>query len=168
MLGGKMITLLSRLKNEKIILTQFFTSLLLLVVTVAFCSLVGGPPEEKGVMSASISISLIIFMTIISFHGKEGVERILLAILGSFMVGFAAALAGSRLAFDPNIRNYFLASLVLSLGLSLSCVLYAMPENPNLNKVRLRGVIMWVYVTALAVLVNFIIIYWLPTYIRIP
>jgi uncharacterized membrane protein len=163
-----MVTLLTRLKNEKIILAQFFTSLLLLIVTIAFCSLIKGPPEEKGVMSASVSISLIIFVTTILFHRKEGVERVLLAILGSFMAGFAAALAGSRLAFDPNIRNYFLASLVLSLGLSLSCILYVMPENPNLEKIKLESAMIWICATALAALVNFIIIYWLPIYIRNP
>jgi hypothetical protein len=160
-----MVTSSSKLRSEKIVLTQFFTSLLLLTVTIAFCSLTSGSPEEKGVISASISIALVIFSTIISFRGGEGIERILLAILGSFIAGFAAALAGSRLAFDPNIRNYLLASLVLSFSLSLSCVLYAMPENPNLNKVKLRGAIIWICATALAALVNFLIIYWLPTYI---
>ncbi|MEM2341363.1 MAG: hypothetical protein QXX94_04525 [Candidatus Bathyarchaeia archaeon] len=156
---------LSKLRNEKIVFTQFLASLLLILITITSCFLGKGVPEEEGIVSAAISISFVIFMAVMSFRKIEPAERILFAFLGSFMAGFAATLAGSRLAFDPSIRSYFLASLALSFGLSFSCILYAMPENPNIAGAKLKSILVWVCTTVLAILVNFTIIYWLPTYI---
>jgi len=159
----RMMELLDRFGGEKIFVVQGGASLLLLVVTVIVCFINAHVPEESGVLSAAICIAVAVFAYLISTLSKEGAEGVFFAIIGSFISGLAATLIGSRLAFDPDIKSYFLASIALSLILSFSCILYAMPENISLKyRVKAKEILVWLCSTIMAVLVNFAIIYWLP------
>lgn len=154
--------LFEKLKGERIFLMQGFSSLLLLLVTVLFCSTSKGIPEENGIIAATISISIIIFVNAVLALAKEGIEGVFFAFIGSFMAGVAIAVAGARLAFDPSIGSYFLASLVLASILSLSSSLYVIPEKFGTSRIRLKGLACLIFILLLAVLVNFTIIYWVP------
>lgn len=154
--------LFGKLKSERAFVMQGISSILLLLVTVLFCSMSKGIPEENGVISASISISIIIFVNTVLALAREGSEGIFFAFVGSFMAGVTVAVVGSRLAFDPSIGSYFLASLVLASILSLSSSLYMMPEKFSASKIRLKEIVYWIFILVLAVLVNFTIIYWVP------
>ncbi|MBS7649247.1 MAG: hypothetical protein QXK89_08165 [Candidatus Bathyarchaeia archaeon] len=155
---------LNKLKGEKIFVVQGAVSLFLLIITVLVCSLSKGLPEENGIISAAICISVTIFIAIASTSLKEGAEGIAFAFIGSLISGIVASMVGSRITFDPSFpfRSYLISSLILAIALSLSCNLYMMPEKPDIHKDGLRGVLSWICVTAIAILINFIIIYWLP------
>lgn len=154
--------LLRGLGGERLFVVLGGSTLLLLIVTVIVCSLSRSLPEESGVASASISISIVMFISISSVLRREGAEGLLFALIGSFLSGLAAFMVGARFAFDPGLRSYLLSSLILSIFLSLSSILYVMPENPRERKPRLKSALIWAASTLLAVLANFAIIYWLP------
>lgn len=151
-----------KLKGEKVFIVQGFTSLLLLVITILVCSLSRRLPEENGIISATICASIVIFVNIALTLAKEGAEGIFFALVGSFMAGVAIVVAGSRLAFDPNIKSYFLASLTLSGILSISSNLYLIPEKFKFAGIKLKNLVFWILIILLAIMVNFAIIYWVP------
>ncbi|MBS7605018.1 MAG: hypothetical protein QXR84_00290 [Candidatus Bathyarchaeia archaeon] len=152
------------LGEEKVFVVEGAVSLLLLLITIIVCLFSGYVPEEKGVISASICASIVLFFSMISVLGKEGVEGFFYALVGSFMAWLALTLIGSRLAFDPNIGSYFLSSLVLSIILSLSGILYMLPENLSIIKgdISLKKTLTWFSSIVFTTAVNFMIIYWLP------
>lgn len=156
--------LVKRLGRERIIAVHGAISLLLIFITVIVCHFCNFIPEEGGITSAAICASIILFFTMVSVLGKEGIEGLFYALVGSFMAWLVLTLLGSRLAFDPSINNYFLASAVLSIVLSISGILYAMPENLNLKgeKSIMKRILIWLLSTTFSVIVNFIIIYWVP------
>ncbi|MEM2454815.1 MAG: hypothetical protein QXL85_01505 [Candidatus Bathyarchaeia archaeon] len=157
--------LMRGLGEEKIFVVQGVVSLLLLLITIIFCHFSSYPPEEEGVISAAICTSIVLFFSIISVLGKEGIEGCFYALVGSFMAWSALTLIGSRLAFDPNIGSYFLSSMILSIILSLSGIIYMMPENPTIKKggINLKKTLIWFFSTIFTIAVNFAIIYWLPS-----
>ncbi|MEM2560363.1 MAG: hypothetical protein QXD53_06215 [Candidatus Bathyarchaeia archaeon] len=156
--------MMKRLGEEKVFIVQGAISLLFLLITIIVCFFSNYVPEEEGITSAVICTSIVLFFSIISVLGKEGVEGFFYALVGAFMAWLALTLIGSRLAFDPNISNYSLASIVLSIILSLSGVLCVMPENVNLKEVRINAkrLLIWFSSIIFAITVNFAIIYWLP------
>lgn len=151
-----------KLKSERVFVMQGGTSLLLLLTTILVCSISRGLPEENGIMSAAICTAIIMFINIALTLAKEGVEGILFAFVCSFMVGVAIVVAGSRLAFDPNISSYFLASLTLSSVLSISSNLYLIPERFDVARIKLRNLGFWIFTSLAAIVVNFVIMYWVP------
>lgn len=158
-----MKNLMKRLGGEKIFIVQGVISLLLLLITIVVCFFSNYVPEEKGITSAAICTSIVLFFSIISALNKEGAEGIFYAVVGSFMAWLAITLLGSRLAFDPNISSYFLASIVLSIILSLSGILYVTPENLDLRERKInKKTLIWFSSTIFAIAVNFAILYWLP------
>lgn len=159
-----MINLIRRLSEERVFVIQGVIVLFLLIITVAVCFLISVPPEEEGIISAALCTSAVLFFVIISVLGKEGIEGIFYALIGSFIAWLALMLLGYRLTFDPNINNYLLASMVLAIILSLSGILYAMPEKLDLKagRVSLKKISIWILSIIFAILVNFAIIYWVP------
>ncbi|MEM1508160.1 MAG: hypothetical protein QXU02_03150 [Candidatus Bathyarchaeia archaeon] len=153
---------LEKLKGERAFVMQGVASLLLLLTTILVSSTSRGLPEENGIISAAICIAIIVFVNIALTLAKEGVEGIFFALVGSFMAGVAVVIAGSRLAFDPSINSYFLASLALSSILSISSNLYLIPERFDVARTKLRNLGFWVFVTLAAIAVNFVIMYWVP------
>ncbi|MEM1515145.1 MAG: hypothetical protein QXT26_03920 [Thermoproteota archaeon] len=156
--------LIRKLGGEKIFVVQGIISLLLLLITIMVCYFSNAIPEEGGITSAALCTSIVLFFTIISALGKEGIEGFFYALVGSFMAWLALTLLGSRLAFDPNISSYFLASMILSIILSLSGNLYTIPENLNIKwrEIEMRKSLIWFLSTIFAIAVNFAIIYWIP------
>lgn len=153
---------MKRLGGEKIFVTQGLISLLLLLITTIVCSFSYLIPEEEGIISAALCTSIVLFFVIISVLGREGIEGLLYALIGSFMAYITLTLLGSRLAFDPSISSYFIASITLSTILSLSGTLYVMPESIGSKKIYVKKVIMWILSIIFATTVNFTIIYWVP------
>lgn len=151
-----------KLKGERAFIMQGTTSLLLLLTTILVCSVSGRLPEENGIVSAAICTAIIVFINIALTLSREGVEGIFFAFVGSFMAGVAVVVAGSRLAFDPSINSYFLASLALSSVLSISGNLYLIPERFNFSRIKWRGLGFWILLTLVAVIANFVIMYWVP------
>lgn len=159
-----MVNLIRRLGEERVFVIQGVVSLLLLLITIIICSFSSLLPEEEGIISAASCTTVVLFFVIISVLGKEGIEGFFYALVGSFIAWLALTLLGSRLAFDPEIGNYLIASTALSITLSLSGILYAMPENLNSKggKISLKNILIWLLSTIFAVIVNFTIIYWVP------
>ncbi|MEM2027014.1 MAG: hypothetical protein QW341_05150 [Candidatus Bathyarchaeia archaeon] len=151
-----------RLRGERAFIVHGFTSLLLLLITIIVCSLSRKIPEENGIIAAAICTSIIVFINMVLTLAKEGAEGIFFAFVGSFIVGVAVVVAGSRLAFDPDISSYFLASMALSSIISVSSNLRLIPEKFELARIKLKDIGFCIFMTLLAVLVNFAIIYWVP------
>ncbi|MEM2370281.1 MAG: hypothetical protein QXH51_05175 [Candidatus Bathyarchaeia archaeon] len=159
-----MMNIMRRLSEERVFVVQGVVSLFLLLITIIICSFSNLVPEEEGIISAASCTSVVLFFVIISVIGKEGIEGFFYALVGSFIAWLALTLLGSRLAFDPEISNYLLASIALSITLSLSGILYAMPEKLNSkgDKISLKKILVWLLSTVFTVIVNFAIIYWVP------
>lgn len=159
-----MMRLMERLGEERAFVVQGIVSLLLLLITVVVCLFTGLAPEEEGIISAASCTSIVLFFTIIATLGKEGVEGLFYALVGSFAAWVTLTVAGSRLAFDPGINNYALASMILSIALSFSGLLYAAPEKLSSELVgkNIKRALIWFASTVFAILVNFAIIYLIP------
>ncbi|MEM1883551.1 MAG: hypothetical protein QXE14_03005 [Candidatus Bathyarchaeia archaeon] len=153
---------MKRLGEEKIFMIQGLISLLLLLITIVVCSFSHLIPEEEGIISAALCISIVLFFVIMSVLSREGIEGLLYALIGSFIAYIALTLLGSRLAFDPSISSYLLASITLSAILSLSGTLYVMPKSLGSKKIYMKRVAMWIFSIMFAIAVNFMIIYWVP------
>lgn len=157
-----MKNLLKRFSGERIFVVEGAVSLLLFVITIVICSLSESLPEENGIISASICVAIIMFVSIASALRKEGAEGFFFALIGSFIAGLATTMIGARLAFDPSIKSYLLSSLTLSIFLSLSGTLFTIPENIREYKPKLKDALVWAASIMLATFVNFAVIYWLP------